>query len=241
MLRIATLNLNYRITKHGAWEARRALIVETLQRAQADVIALQAVEEADGSDQATEIAALLKYQEAVYIPATEGASTRGSGFLARRPLADVSSRRLSLKPNLEDSDLRIIIRARVATDAGAIDLYNAHFSWVPTQAIENARETLDFRALGPVLLLGDLNNTPDSAVLQALQRAGLIDLWSTLRPGEPGCTFESDNPRLRIDYALASPEVRARVQAIDLLGSTAGAPRLSDHLGLMVTLRNAGI
>lgn len=238
MLRVATLNLNYRNPKHGAWDARRALIVEILQRAQPDVMALQAVEEADGIDQATEIAALLKYDEAVYVAATKGTSRCGSAFIARRPL-DVSWRRLSLKPSLEDTNERLIVRARVASGDGAIDLYNAHFSWVAAQAADNVRESLDFSMPGPMLLLGDLNNTPDSAALQALQGAGLIDLWGALRPREPGYTFESDNPKLRIDYALASPDVRACVRAIELLGAAKGPPCLSDHLGLMVTLRDA--
>jgi len=241
MLRVATLNLNYRNPKHGAWKARRALIVETLQRAQADVVALQAVEDADASDQATEIAALLQYEEVVYVAATEGADTKGSAFIARRALTDVSPRRLSLKPNLEDTQRRVIVRARIATAAGAIDVYNAHFSWVPAQASDNVREALDFREPGPMLLLGDLNNIPDSAAVQVLQRAGLIDLWGALRPDEPGYTFEADHPTLRIDYALASPDVRARAQAIELLGSSAGPPRLADHLGLMVTLRDTAL
>lgn len=238
MLRVSTLNLNYRMTKHGAWEARRAAIVDAIQRKQTDVIALQAVEGVDGSSQAAELAALLKYEHAVYVAAaTEGEISRGSAFISRRPLFDVAVRRLSLLPGLEDKNQRVVIRVRVDAEGGAIDLYNAHFSWVPAQALDNARETAQFRTPGAALLLGDLNSPADSPALRVLQETGFVDLWTALCPADPGPTFEADAPTMRIDYALASGEVRARAQSMERIGADRRTvPRLSDHLGLHVTL-----
>lgn len=241
MLRIATLNLNYRMTKHGAWEARRAAIVETIQREHADVVALQAVEGRDGSSQAAELAALLRYDHVVYVAAaTEGDVNRGSAFIARRPLLDVAVRRLSMSAGLEDQNPRVVIRARVEAEGGAIDLYNAHFSWVPAQTLDNARETLQFRTPGNTLLVGDLNSAAASPPVRTLQEAGLSDLWAALCPADPGPTFEADAPKLRIDYALASAGVQARAQSIQRIGTDRrNVPRLSDHLGLLVTLGDA--
>lgn len=238
MLRVSTLNLNYRMTKHGTWEARRAAIVEAIQRKQTDVVALQAVEGIDGSSQAGELAALLKYKHVVYAAAaTDGEVSRGSAFVSRRPLSNVAVRRLSLRPGLEDKNQRVVIRVRVDAEGGAIDLYNAHFSWVPAQALDNALEAAEFRTPGRALLLGDLNSAADSPALRVLQEAGFVDLWTALCPTDPGPTFEADSPRLRIDYALASSDVHARAQSMERLGTErATVPRLSDHLGLLVTL-----
>jgi endonuclease/exonuclease/phosphatase family metal-dependent hydrolase len=241
MLRVATLNLNYRMTKHGAWDARRTLIVDAIQRAQADVVALQAVEGANGSSQAAELAALLKYEYVVYVAAdAKGEVSHGSAFIARRTLRDIGVRRLSLRAGLEDSNQRVVIRARVDAEGGPIDLYNTHFSWVPAQALDNAQETIAFRTPGGALLLGDLNSAADSPPLRVLQDAGFVDLWTALRPAEPGPTFEADAPAMRIDYALASGAVRARAQSMERVGTECRAvPRLSDHLGLLVTLGDA--
>lgn len=94
-------------------------------------------------------------------------------------------------------------------------------------------------APGPALLLGDLNSAPDSAALETLRGAGWKDVWAMLRPADPGFTFEADRPTQRIDYALASAESRARVHAIERVEVNGrGPPRLSDHLGLLVTLED---
>lgn len=246
MFQVITLNLNYRVAKHGAWEARRALIVEAVRRVESDLLVLQAVEGSDGASQAAELAALLNYPHLAFAAAmTDGEVSRGSAFVSRRPLENVATRRLTRRGDHDDTSQRVVLRARVQTDAGAIDLYNAHFSWVSEQALENARETLQFRAAGPALLLGDLNSAPDSQVVQDLQRAGLLDMWAALRPEDPGYTFEADRPTQRIDYALATPDVQARVRHIERVGIAGGAPpRLSDHLGLLVTLsevRSSGV
>lgn len=241
MLRVATLNLNYRLAKHGAWDARRRLIVDAIQRTQADVVALQAVEGADGSSQAAELAALLKYEHVVYAAAdVKGEVSHGSAFIARRALRDIGVRRLSLRAGLEDSNQRVVIRVRVDADGGSIDLYNTHFSWVPAQALDNAQETISFRTPGGALLLGDLNSAADSPPLRLLQDAGFVDLWAALCPADPGPTFEADAPAMRIDYALAAGPVRARAQSMKRVGvDCRTVPRLSDHLGLLVTFGDA--
>jgi endonuclease/exonuclease/phosphatase family metal-dependent hydrolase len=241
MLRLMTLNLNYRAAKHGDWDDRRRQIAHAIQRTQADVVALQAVERAHGAGQAAELAAMVDYQHIEYVAAvkTNGA-TRGSGFIARRRLGDVAVRRLSQRDGHEDKDRRVLLKTQIQTRGGAVDLYNAHFSWVLPQALDNARETLGFVAPGPALLFGDLNSAPDSQAVRTLTQAGWTDVWAALRPGDPGFTFEADRPSLRIDYALASPAVRERVRSIELIAADGGSvPRLSDHLGLLLTLSDS--
>jgi endonuclease/exonuclease/phosphatase family metal-dependent hydrolase len=101
---------------------------------------------------------------------------------------------------------------------------------VAAQAADNACELLD----GDALLPGDLNNPPDAQPIQDLKAAGWRDLWAELHPGKDGFTFESSRPRLRIDYAFASPALFSRVQSIEIVANSAG--HASDHFGLLVTL-----
>src|SRR5687768_435383 len=96
MLRLMSLNLNYRAAKHGPWSRRRALIAEAIQRAQADVVALQAVERRNGCGQAAELAALLDFEYVAFVAAMNvNGATRGSAFIAKRSLGDLDVQRLS--------------------------------------------------------------------------------------------------------------------------------------------------
>lgn len=50
-----TLNLNYLVTKHGEWKARRELITEVIKGIDPDLVTFQAVSKDRGIDQAMEI------------------------------------------------------------------------------------------------------------------------------------------------------------------------------------------
>src|SRR5881394_820174 len=104
MFRLLSLNLNYRAVKHGPWNARRALIAAAVSEADADVAALQAVERADGSDQASELGELLNYRNVTFAPAMNSDGiARGSAFVSRAPIADLAVRSLSRRPHEEDT------------------------------------------------------------------------------------------------------------------------------------------
>lgn len=233
-----SLNLNYRVAKHGAWADRLARIAQAARERQVDVMALQAVEGAGGGNQAAELAEALGFGHLAFVAAMKQQGiARGSAFVSRYPLGEIETRRLATRNGHEDPTGRVLLCAKMETRAGRLDLYNAHFSWVPVQALDNAHEALAFRRNGRALFLGDLNSPPGSPALKALERGGWIDLWAGLRPGEPGFTFESDGPTQRIDYALADSTAWPRVRSIERVATgNTGTPRLSDHLGLVLTL-----
>lgn len=237
MLRIMSLNLNYRVAKHGAWSDRRTLIAQTARSRQVDVMALQAVEGNAGRSQAGELAELLGFAHVAFVAAAkEGDVGRGSALVSRYPLRNVDVRQLSCRPHQEDQNRRVVLRAHVEANGG-VELYNAHFSWVSPQAVDNARETLEFCAARAGLLLGDLNSSPDSPALEVLRAGGWVDLWPRWHGDDPGFTFEADRPTQRIDYALATRGMPPRVRALERVDADGAAPpRLSDHLGLLVTL-----
>jgi len=245
MLTIMTLNVNSYGAKHGPWSARRKLICEAIERAGADVIALQAVGKDpnlyDGLDQASQLAELLQvYRYHAFQPAMQYDDGREEGlaFLSRFANLGTDFRKLSLRSGLEDTNRRIILAARIAAPAGQLQLVNAHFSWVEEQPLANVQETLAYLATfnEPVLMVGDLNAAPDSTPMRALAEAGWHDVWAELHPGEPGYTFESDNPAKRIDYAWANAPLRSKLKTAHVVAASQDVQgtRPSDHLGLTV-------
>lgn len=59
----------------------------------------------------------------------------------------------------------------------------------------------------PVVLIGDLNDTPLSYTIGTLKRAGLVDAFRQNGSGL-GITYPGTIPGLRIDYVLASPSLK---------------------------------
>lgn len=242
MFRVLTLNLNYRVERHGPWSARRELILAEIRRTQPHVIALQAVEQSvPGENQAEELArAVPGYVYVWFEPVLTFAdgTAKGMAFVGRVPFERRGACSLSHRDDIEDRDPRRVLRVHCAP-GGGIDIYNAHFSWVREQAESNVREALPFvnDSRAPALLLGDFNQPPDSRIHESLRHAGWADAWPWLRGAEIGATFEAGAPTQRIDYAYANAQSVGRLAAIDLVGvDTAAPPRLSDHLGLLVTL-----
>jgi endonuclease/exonuclease/phosphatase family metal-dependent hydrolase len=248
-MRIMTLNVNLYETKHGEWSVRKRLIANAIRTRRPQIVALQAVRRdparENGLDQAEQLANLLRqYVQVVFRPAVEyGNGTEdGSAFLSHLPFATVEHHSLSLgsdQSRAEDATPRLILHARLADPP--LHLFNGHYSWVPAQALGNVQETLTLmnRVSGPRLLLGDLNNPPQEEPMKRLAEQGWIDAWARLRPREDGFTFESDKPSKRIDYAWASPELEHALESIELVTEEDNSERarLSDHLGLVVTLR----
>ena len=247
MLKVMTLNLNYYVARHGPWDVRREIIREAIQAAAPDIIALQAVREdpqvVRGLDQASQLRqALPEYKHIVFHSAMEfeDGSVGGSAFLSRLRIAEADHIELTLLPGLEDNNRRELMHARFDLPEGPLHLFNAYLSWVEKQTRYNLREILPYLRMfkGPALLLGDMNTPAGTDILKPLEEAGWVDLWSKLRPDEPGYTFEAGEPKIRIDYAWANPDLAPKAAGIDLIANTQDerGARPSDHYGLLVSL-----
>ena len=80
----------------------------------------------------------------------------------------------------------------------------------------------------PIVVGGDFNAEPQSAVLQKLRDAGLRDAWAECGQGE-GLTYPADKPRKRIDYVFLTGSLRCTAaRVIDT--------QISDHRPLLVTI-----
>jgi endonuclease/exonuclease/phosphatase family metal-dependent hydrolase len=85
------------------------------------------------------------------------------------------------------------------------------------------------RATGlPLMLGGDMNATPDSAVIQKVLGFGLRDAWAECGTGD-GFTFPAGKPVRRIDYLFLEGALRCTsAQVLDT--------QASDHRPLLVTV-----
>lgn len=247
MLRIMTLDLNYYVDKHGDWPTRREIIVHRIQDMKPDAIAFQAVRKDPalygGADQIEQLARYLPdYRHAVFEAAVtyDDGSQNGSGFLSRIGLRNLPSTALSFRPGLDDQNQRILLHARLELPGDEFHLFNAHFSWVKEQAVDNVTEVLHVADAVEelALLVGDMNQTPDSEAMQKLRSAQWLDAWVQLQPNRDGFTFEAPTPTMRIDYAWANFLLAPHLSHIEIVAGypTEGQIHMSDHCGLLLGL-----
>jgi len=248
MLKVMTLNINIYGSKHGLWDNRQEIIHEIIVEARPEIIAFQAVRQdstvAGGVDQAGQLAQRLQpaYPHVLFQPAMKhpDGSMDGLALLSTVPIAETQTLPLTLQAGLDDTNRRVLLRARFDLPDGPFYLFNAHFSWVPSQNAANVAEALPYitGCPGPAMLVGDLNAAPDTVGMERFREAGWTDAWAALHGEAGGYTFESNQPTLRIDYAWLNSELTSRLQDIELVANrpdSSGA-RASDHFGLLITL-----
>ncbi len=163
---------------------------------------------------------------------------------------------------LPDDRIAVRVRCRLA-DAAGIDVYTTHLTDRPDRKDgtlirpAQARELLEWihssgDAAQPVLVAGDLNDTPDSETLRCFTDAGFIDVYATAGFGN-GYTNDRNDVDLespgvshnqRIDYLLLRPG-HLRPARIVKAGLFLDQPLLrpdggwlwpSDHIGVIATL-----
>lgn len=142
----------------------------------------------------------------------------GLSIISRLPAR--SRRSLTLKRTGSDTNTRLVQWVDVQTPGGStLWVYNTHFALDETGRVSNAQEVLALMQAnlgGHCCLVGDLNGTPDEPWLQSLKQAGLVDVWAQAHPNEPGYTYPSWVPEMRIDYCWASPSLAPLVREVRL-------------------------
>ena len=250
------------------WEERQPLLGRALAAQSADVVLLQETwpEQADDLAAVCDLEVVECAVGAFEIPDWDGPSDVpfGNAILARPGLA-TSVGRLPYD-SADDVAERVAIAARIA-GAGADTLVaTTHLNHRSTHGHVRAEQLAvvgawidELHATGPVLLGGDLNQTPYSEEYRDAIAGRWVDLWSTVRPDDLGSTMVPDNPRLsyvewmqerndrdpgdtprppavRFDYLLARPdragEPSLRPRSMHLIGG-AEHDWPSDHLGVV--------
>jgi endonuclease/exonuclease/phosphatase family metal-dependent hydrolase len=216
-------------------ERRLDLIAAGLAELRPDIVGLQ---EASVSRRLGNVPARLAQRlglHHVYAPATarvfgDGLLSRlvvgvlgfqeGPAILSRFPITEWDVHELPRCDHYLDP--RIVLRARLATTWGALDVFSAHTSRDACQVRRVAEVVGQHRNGFPSLLMGDLNNVESSAAIRALtEEAGFIDSYRRANPEARGATVRQqvDAPvataSRRIDYVFLVPGLRmaGRVRA----------------------------
>lgn len=236
----------------GAWPARRALLARRLGALRPHAIGLQEVHAPavfGAPSQAHELADEIGGYETVFAPGRveAGGACEGVALLCRLDVTEHAVEALTLDRDdpWEGDSQRIVLAATLDTSIGPVDVLVTHLSLSERARRRTVLELADFAArherrsasIGAVLI-GDFNALPAESAMRAVTEPGApggpwIDAWSAAHGARPrGGTWPAILPLRRIDYVLARPHARWRVEQCDRLPFSG-----SDHLGLYARLR----
>ncbi len=122
----------------------------------------------------------------------------GIALAARWPLRQITHLQL---PRVSDEQ-RVLLRATLLHPAGPVTVITSHLSVAADEREAQARviQREVEACTGPVILLGDFNDRPQTPTLQTLT-ASLTDCFDACGVG-PEVTFSVADPHRRIDYIL---------------------------------------
>jgi endonuclease/exonuclease/phosphatase family metal-dependent hydrolase len=240
-LRVATFNIRHGVGLDGALDLAR--IAAVVERTGAEVVGLQEVdrhwsERSNFVDQATWLAQWLDMDVAFGAnldldPPVPGAPRRqyGTAILSTYRIRETTN---TLLPRPLGGEQRGLLEALIKVRGIPVRVFNTHLqhdSQVERLAqVDRIRQVLA-TAQESVVLLGDLNATPDTPEIAGLTDL-LVDAWVTAGVGD-GFTFDAATPHARIDYVMSSGDVVARTAAVV-------ATDAADHLPVVVDLALPG-
>lgn len=232
------------------WGRRRRALSRLIAALRPDIVGLQEVHApgpSGSASQAHDLAIGLGDYRATFAPGRVARSGRAEGLaiLSRWPIQETTTVSLSMDrgDGLDRFGRRIVLRALIALPDGAVDVFVTHLSISGRARKRTLAEVLDFtartRSASPTrsaLLLGDLNAGPGEPIIEALTRAGWVDVWTaTHSPNDRGGTWPACAPWRRIDYIFVQNGGHLLIQDGRL------APRAgSDHLGVVAVLGPLG-
>ncbi len=235
----------------GNWERRCQLIAKLLKHEQPDIVGLQEVchlraSGLIGESQAVVLARMANYPFWHFVPAHRSErQTIGQAVLSRHPITAVDI--LPFPRDLtdpKDTEDRVAVWVRIALGRG-VEFCVTHLSLsrkARERSVKQLANWLRQISDAPKILVGDLNDEPNSPPLQFLLREAnppFADAWQIVNGAEGGFTFPSHSTKHRIDYVLFSPPNAFEVREIRTVGDVPdlGGVYPSDHLGLVAVLR----
>jgi len=236
-LRVATFNIHHGVGLDNVLDLER--IAGTVESTGAEVVGLQEVDVHFGArsnfvDQANWLADRLGMYVVFganldFAPPTAGAPRRqyGTAILSEHRISEWTN---TLLPHPEGGEQRGLLEAQIRVRGLPVRVYNTHLQH--NSQVERLAQIAAIRAIlddvdESVVVLGDLNATPDSPEIANLTD-DLVDAWVTAGVGD-GFTYDAATPHARIDYVMSSNDVVARTAAV----VTSDA---ADHLPVVVDL-----
>jgi endonuclease/exonuclease/phosphatase family metal-dependent hydrolase len=235
-LRVATFNIHHGVGLDGVLDLAR--IAATVERTGAEVVGLQEVDRhwsarSNFVDQATWLAQLLNMHLAFGAnldldPPAPGAPRRqfGTAILSTYRIRATTN---TLLPRPLGGEQRGLLEARIKVRGIPVRVFNTHLQH--DSQVERLDQVAQIRevlatATESMVLLGDLNATPDTPEIAGLTDR-LVDAWVTAGVGD-GFTFDAATPHARIDYVMSSDNVVARTAAVVTTDAADHLPVVAD-------------
>lgn len=216
-LRVMQYNIRYGVGIDGVYNIYR--LVGVLKQADADIIVLNEADKYYGSRSnnmymgeyiAKQLGMNFVHRSSIVIPAPPAPDREvGNVVLAKAKIEHVETKFFSVG----DKWPRVITKSRLEFDDGRV-LYigMTHFGLTEQGRLVQAREAVEFMADAddyPVLIAGDLNDTPDSRTI-AILKASYTDAFAAKQGAN---TFPANNPASRIDYIWGNGRITFRDNA----------------------------
>ncbi|MDW8122106.1 MAG: endonuclease/exonuclease/phosphatase family protein [Armatimonadota bacterium] len=239
---------------YGDWDRRKDLIIDLLTTEQPDIVGLQEVLDQPPFNRPGEHQGIFLARAAAYpyvafqIAHRTPQKIQGNAVLSRIPFEGTEALYFYKdETDPKDTEDRVALLVSFTSPAGEWDLVVTHLSLsrpARVRSVERLAQWLIERHR-PFIVMGDLNDTPESAPLRYLLREGpikMVDGWAVIHPKQTGFTFPSHQPQMRIDYALFYPADRFIVQDAYLKGDQASHDGLypSDHLAIIIVVEFKG-
>jgi endonuclease/exonuclease/phosphatase family metal-dependent hydrolase len=230
-------------------------VVDHLQAMAADVVVLQEVQAGQARAIARSLGAETRHWGFKHWPVRtwpEGMAVIGVTQPAPARTHAITQRRM-----IWSSRRRILQVATVRLDAEAgpglnVTLVNVHLSSGGAAAVRALEAEAIVRRIAErgreAVVAGDVNDRPGADVHARLRAAGLRDVWSALRGGDPGPTNwrgwvpgTPKPPTQRLDYVLVTQGLDPVAVSVPRHGDADFAPfaSISDHLPLTATVAAA--
>ena len=240
--------MSYNIEEGG--EGRLPLIADVIRERQPDAIALLEANSRPAAERlARDVGMRVAYGDAN--------SAFAVAWLSRLPIERVENHRFAALA-------KTLLEIEVAWEGDMVHLFATHLAarddaQRPVDEVPVILGALRPLADRPHLLVGDFNALrpgdlvgapphgvekrgdarPDAPrhAIRLIMDASYADCYRMLHPREPGYTYPSDAPWLRLDYIFASPQMAARLHDCEVVAG-GQAPRASDHLPLRAEFRS---
>jgi endonuclease/exonuclease/phosphatase family metal-dependent hydrolase len=241
-LRVLVYNIH--AGKDVAGGSNLARVAELVRSTRADLVLLQEVDRntqrSGPVDQPATLARLTGYPVAFGRTIGFQGGDYGIAILSRWPITDYTLVPLTVVAppgrSAEGREQRGVLRARIGVLGGTLSVLTTHLDhtgddvWRVQEIATVLRVARAESAAGRTVLLGgDFNATPESAVHAQLRAAGFRDAWSGCGSGDER-TFPAVAPTRRIDYLYLTGTTRCAAARV-LAGEA------SDHRAVLFRVR----
>jgi endonuclease/exonuclease/phosphatase family metal-dependent hydrolase len=227
-LRVLSYNIHHGVGNDEVLDVDR--IARLIRSLDPHLVALQEVdnrtERTGGVDQAAELGRLTGMSPVFGKFMDFQGGEYGMAVLSVLPIVASRNHRL---PEGAEARSALVVRGRLPQDHGELTFAGIHFYRTAEERMAQARRLLEILALeeGPVILAGDFNSTPDSAVMSLISQT-----FTVPDKGSDRFTFPSHRPEREIDFVVWRPGdrfVAVESRVID-------EPVASDHRPVLLVL-----